>query len=179
VVEFQHDQPTPERETVVIVDYDPDWPRRYALVEARVKQALDDRARDVLHVGSTSVPGLGAKPVIDVNVLVDDPTDEESYLPALERAGFVFRIREPEWFEHRLLRGTDPRTNLHVFPFGCLESERMVLFRDWLRQNADDRALYERTKRELAAKEWPTAQDYADAKSGVVADIMSRAEASR
>jgi len=168
----------PQQETVVIVDYDPEWPRLFSIVEARVEQALGSSARDVLHVGSTSAPGLGAKPVIDVNVLVDDPTDEESYVPALERAGFVFRLREPEWFEHRLLRGTEPRTNLHIFPVGCPESERMVRFRDWLRRHPDDRALYERTKRDLASKEWPTPQDYVDAKAGVVREIMRRTEAS-
>jgi GrpB-like predicted nucleotidyltransferase (UPF0157 family) len=178
-VEFHGERPGPEPATVVIVDYDPEWPSLFAIVEARVKQALGDRARDVLHVGSTSVPGLGAKPIIDVNLLVDDSRDEHAYVPALERAGFVFRFREPEWFEHRLLRGTDPRTNLHVFPVGCIESERMVLFRDWLRRDAHDRALYERTKRDLASKPWPTVQDYADAKADVVVEIMRRAEASR
>jgi GrpB-like predicted nucleotidyltransferase (UPF0157 family) len=170
--------PPPQDETVVIVDYDPAWPRQFSIVEARVRQALGDRARDVLHVGSTSVPGLGAKPVIDVNVLVDDPDDEQSYLPALERAGFVFRLREPEWFEHRLFRGHEPRANVHIFPVGCSESDRMVRFRDWLRQHPDDRALYEGTKRDLASNSWPTAQDYADAKSGVVQDIMGRVDAS-
>ena len=100
----------PQQETVVIVDYDPEWPRLFSIVEARVEQALGSSARDVLHVGSTSAPGLGAKPVIDVNVLVDDPTDEQSYVPALERAGFASRLREPEWFKRRLLRGSEPRT---------------------------------------------------------------------
>jgi GrpB-like predicted nucleotidyltransferase (UPF0157 family) len=179
LVGFQRERPTPQRERVVIVDYDPQWPRLFSIVEARVKQALGGCAREVLHVGSTSVPGLGAKPVIDVNVLVDDASDEPSYVPALERAGFVFRVREPEWFEHRLLRGFGPRTNLHIFPVGCRESERMVCFRDWLRRDPHDRALYEKTKRELASNQWPTVQDYADAKSGVVAEIMRRAEASR
>jgi GrpB-like predicted nucleotidyltransferase (UPF0157 family) len=170
--------PSSPHEKVVIVDYDPQWPRLFSIVEARLREALGGCARDVLHVGSTSVPGLGAKPVIDVNVLVDDAGDETTYVPALERTGFVFRIREPEWFEHRLLRGTEPRTNVHVFSVGCPESERMVRFRDWLRRDPRDRALYERTKRELASKQWPTVQDYADAKSGVVMEIMRRAEAS-
>jgi GrpB-like predicted nucleotidyltransferase (UPF0157 family) len=133
----------------------------------------------VIHVGSTSVPGLGAKPIIDVNLLVDDTSDEPSYVPALVRAGFVFRLREPEWFEHRLLRGSEPRTNLHVFPVGCSESDRMVRFRDWLRRDPQDRALYERTKRDLASKPWRTGQDYADAKTQVVEEIMRRADASR
>jgi GrpB-like predicted nucleotidyltransferase (UPF0157 family) len=164
---------------VVIVDYDTQCPRLFSIVEARIREALGEGAREVVHVGSTSVPGLGAKPIVDVNLLVDDPSDEQSYVPALEAADFTFRLREPEWFEHRLLRGTQPRTNLHVFPVGCPESDRMVRFRDWLRQKPDDRALYERTKRRLASKSWRTVQDYADAKTDVVEEIMRRADASR
>ena len=163
---------------VVIVDYDPKWPLLFSTVEARISQALSGCARGVVHVGSTSVPGLGAKPIIDVNLLVDDASDEQSYIPSLERVGFQFRLRQPEWFEHRLLRGMDPRTNLHVFSVGCSESDRMVRFRDWLRRDPDDRALYERTKRGLASKRWQTTQDYAEAKTEVVAEIMRRADAS-
>jgi GrpB-like predicted nucleotidyltransferase (UPF0157 family) len=164
---------------VVIVDYDPEWPLLFSIVDARIRAALGERARDVVHVGSTSVPDLAAKPIIDVNVLVDDPSNEQSYVPALERAGFVFRLREPEWFEHRLLRGAEPRSNVHVFSVGSRESDRMVQFRDWLRRDLPDRVLYERTKRELASKRWRTMQDYADAKTQVVEEIMRRAAASR
>jgi GrpB-like predicted nucleotidyltransferase (UPF0157 family) len=162
---------------VVIVEYDPRWPSVFEDVAGRIIAALAERAREVLHVGSTSVPGLAAKPVIDVNVLVDDATDEPAYLPDLEAAGFAFRLREPEWFEHRLLRLDDPRTNLHVFSVGCVESQRMVQFRDWLREHPDDRLLYERTKRDLATRSWPTMQHYAGAKTQVVTDIMRRVEA--
>jgi GrpB-like predicted nucleotidyltransferase (UPF0157 family) len=162
---------------VVIVDYDARWPSVFDDVAGRISAGLGERAREVIHVGSTSVPGLAAKPVIDVNLLVDDSTDEAAYRADLEAAGFAFRLREPEWFEHRLFRLDEPRTNLHVFTVGCPESDRMVRFRDWLRGHRDDRELYERTKRELATRRWPTMQDYADAKTQVVADIGRRAEA--
>jgi GrpB-like predicted nucleotidyltransferase (UPF0157 family) len=106
---------------------------------------------------------------------VADTTDEDAYVPLLEAAGYVLRIREPEWFEHRVLKGTDPNVNLHVFPAGCSEVERMLRFRDHLRVNEADRELYLRTKRELAAQTWEHVQHYADAKSDVVAEILRRA----
>jgi GrpB-like predicted nucleotidyltransferase (UPF0157 family) len=130
------------------------------------------------HVGSTSVPGLAAKPLIDIVLVVDSTPDESSYVPALEAAGYVLRIREPEWFQHRMLRRHDPTVNLHVFSLGCEEVERMLAFRDWLREHEDDRILYEETKRELATRRWKYAQNYADAKTSVVREIMARARPS-
>jgi len=127
------------------------------------------------HCGSTSVPGLAAKPIIDMVLCVRDSSDEAAYVPALERASYVLRIREPEWFEHRCLKRVVPNVNLHVFSEGCAEVERMLLFRDTLRRDGAERALYERTKRELAAKSWRYVQNYADAKSEVVEQIIARA----
>jgi GrpB-like predicted nucleotidyltransferase (UPF0157 family) len=128
------------------------------------------------HVGSTSVPGLPAKPLIDIVLEVEDSADEEAYVQPLEAAGYTLRIREPGWFEHRLLKGPDTDVNLHVFSAGCEEVERMLLFRDWLRENSADRRLYADAKRELAGREWKYMQQYADAKTAVVHEIMARAE---
>ena len=127
------------------------------------------------HAGSTSVPGLAAKNQIDVVLGVPDSTDEAAYVPALEAAGFEFAIREPEWFEHRLFRGVDPKVNLHAFSADCEEIGRMLAFRDWLRTHPEDRELYEREKRRLAEQTWNTMQDYADAKTEVVREIVGRA----
>ena len=96
-------------------------------------------------------------------------------MPALEAEGYALRIREPEWYEHRVLKKTEPKVNLHVFPAGCEEIDRMLAFRDHLRTNEADRKLYARTKRELAAKEWKYVQNYADAKSEIVQEILQRA----
>jgi GrpB-like predicted nucleotidyltransferase (UPF0157 family) len=167
--------PAPARAKVVLADYDPEWPRLFEQAAARIRAALGDSALRVEHTGSTSVPGLAAKPIIDIVLVVDDTTDEAAYVPALEAAGYVLRVREPDWFEHRMFRGNDPDVNLHVFPRGCEEVERMVAFREHLRRDVADRELYERTKRELAAHDWGFVQNYADAKSGVVAEILSRA----
>jgi GrpB-like predicted nucleotidyltransferase (UPF0157 family) len=123
------------------------------------------------------VRGLPAKPLIDINIVVADTTDEDAYVPPLEAVGYVLRVREPDWFEHRMLRGSDPPVNLHVFNPGCEEIERMLRFRDHLRTNEADRELYARTKRELAAQKWKYVQNYADAKSEIVQEILSRAGA--
>ncbi len=164
---------------VLIVDYDPQWPALFEREAERIRAALGERVVLLEHVGSTSVPGLAAKPRIDVVLAVADSSDEPAYVPALERAGYVLRIREPDWFEHRLFKGPDTDINLHVFSQGCSEIDCMLLFRDWLRSNAADRQLYERTKRELAQRNWKYVQNYADAKTAVVEEIIARAQASK
>jgi GrpB-like predicted nucleotidyltransferase (UPF0157 family) len=163
---------------VTLVDYDPAWPVSYEGLAILIDGALGADVGALHHAGSTSVPGLAAKPIIDLVLEVADSADEEAYVPALEAAGFGFVHREPDWFEHRLLKFSQPRANLHVFSIGCPETRRMIAFRDHLRSDAGDRTLYERTKRELAARTWRIVQDYADAKTEVVAEIMSRALAS-
>jgi GrpB-like predicted nucleotidyltransferase (UPF0157 family) len=160
---------------VVLVDYDPRWPVLFEQAAGQIRSALGDAALQIHHVGSTSVPGLMAKPWIDINLVVADTTDEDAYVPKLEAAGYVLRIREPDWFEHRMLRSYEPPVNLHVFPPDCSEVERMLLFRDWLRTNDADRELYAQTKRELGAQEWKYVQNYADAKTAVVEEILARA----
>jgi GrpB-like predicted nucleotidyltransferase (UPF0157 family) len=162
---------------ITLVDYDPDWPRLYDREAARIRSALGDRIRLLEHAGSTSVPGLAAKPQIDIVLVVADTADEAAYVPDLEAAGYVLRVREPDWFEHRNFGGPDTVVNLHVFSAGCPEVERMLLFRDHLRRDETDRQLYERTKRELAAKVWKYTQNYADAKTAVVREILTRAQA--
>jgi GrpB-like predicted nucleotidyltransferase (UPF0157 family) len=121
------------------------------------------------------VPGLAAKPIVDMTLVVADSSDEEAYVPDLVAVGYVLRIREPDWYEHRILKGPDTNVNLHVFSDGCTEVERMVAFRDWLRTHDDDRELYESAKRDLAAQEWKYVQNYADAKSEIVRQILTRA----
>ena len=160
---------------IQIVDYDPQWPRLFDREAERIHAALGDRVVLLEHAGSTSVPGLAAKPRIDMVLVVADSSDEPAYVPALEAAGYVLAIREPDWYEHRVFKGPDTDVNLHVFSPSCPEIERMLLFRDWLRGNPDDRRLYERTKRELARKEWKYTQNYADAKTDVVEEILLRA----
>ena len=164
--------------TIHLADYDPEWPRLYAREAIRIRAVLGDRVRRLEHVGSTSVPGLAAKPVIDIVLAVPDSSDEPIYVPDMEAAGYVVWIREPEWYEHRVFKGPDTNINLHTFTddaVGLAEMDRMVLFRDWLRTHDDERDLYLATKRELAAREWRYVQHYADAKTAVVEAIIARA----
>ena len=165
----------PHNAPITLAEYDPAWPELFEREAERIRMALGDRALRLEHTGSTSVPGLAAKPIIDITLLVPDSADEPAYAPALEAAGYVLRIREPHWLEHRLFKGPDTDVNLHVFSEGCVELDRMVGFRDWLRAHPDDRELYERTKRELATRTWRHVQHYADAKTGVVEEIIARA----
>jgi GrpB-like predicted nucleotidyltransferase (UPF0157 family) len=161
---------------ITLAEYDSAWPVLYEREAARIRAALADRALLIEHVGSTSVPGLAAKPHIDVLLAVADSSDEASYVPALEDAGYVLHIREPGWHEHRNFRGLETELNLHVFSEGCVEIERMLRFRDHLRRNRTDRLLYERTKRELAQRTWKYGQHYADAKTRIVEEILARAD---
>ncbi|HET8891190.1 MAG TPA: GrpB family protein [Candidatus Angelobacter sp.] len=162
---------------IVIVDCNPQWPELFKREADRIRTALGDRALRIEHAGSTAVPGLAAKPIIDVLLVVSDSGVEDAYAPALEAAGSVLRIRETNWFEHRMFKGPDTDMNLHVFSLGCPEVDRMLVFRDWLRNNAADRDLYARTKLALAQNEWKYVQNYADAKTAIIKEIMARARA--
>lgn len=168
-----------ERRAVEILEYDPSWAGRYAAEAARIHAALDGRELLLEHIGSTAVPGLAAKPIVDILVVVVDPADEAAYVPALEAAGYELRIREPAWHEHRMLRAPAKDAHLHVLPVGCPEIERYLLLRDRLRTDASERELYAATKRRLAAQEWPTVPHYAEAKSEVVEAIIARAGEAR
>jgi GrpB-like predicted nucleotidyltransferase (UPF0157 family) len=164
---------------ISIVDYDPQWPHWFQREAERIRVLLGDRAHQIEHVGSTSVPGLAAKPVVDILLIVANSSNESEYVPPLERGGYQLRIREPEWHEHRMFKGPDTDINLHVLSDGCAEIERILMFRDWLRNNESDRSLYVTTKRDLAQKDWKYAQNYADAKTAVIEAIMAKAAMSR
>jgi GrpB-like predicted nucleotidyltransferase (UPF0157 family) len=158
--------------TVVVQDPDPQWPARFASARDLLVRALGDRALAVEHIGSTAVPGLAAKPVIDVSVTVPDVADEAAYAPALEGAGLVLRVREPG---HRVFRSPARDLHVHVYSPGDLAAADQLVLRDWLRWHSDDRARYARTKRELAGRERRDMDDYADAKSAVIGEILARA----
>jgi GrpB-like predicted nucleotidyltransferase (UPF0157 family) len=162
---------------VVLAEPDPGWPAQYEAEAAQLRAILGDRVLRLEHVGSTSVPGLPAKPIIDLLLVVGDPADEDAYVAPLEAAGYTLRIREPDWHQHRMLRGPRIMINLHVFGPDSPEIPRMLAFRDWLRANDDERDLYGDAKRELAARRWDYLQRYADAKGEVIEAIIARARA--
>jgi GrpB-like predicted nucleotidyltransferase (UPF0157 family) len=162
-------------QAIVIADYDPAWPERFRREEAKIRRSLGEAALAVEHIGSTSVPRLAAKPIVDILLVVEDSGEEASYLPAMEEAGYVLRVREPNFEEHRMFRTPGKDVHVHVFSVGSKEIERLLLLRDRLRGNERDRELYASTKRKLASRDWPSMQHYADAKSGVVEGILKRA----
>lgn len=164
----------PYNAPIILVEYDPRWPELFEREANRIRSVLGSKALQIEHVGSTSVPGLCAKPIIDMLLVVKNSADEPSYVPALETAGYTLRIREPEWFEHRLFKGPDTDINLHVFSEGASEIDRMLCFRDWLRSNETDRDKYAQVKRSLAKNKWRHVQHYADAKTSIVQEIMER-----
>ncbi|MBA4603306.1 GrpB family protein [Thermoactinomyces mirandus] len=168
----------PHNAPITLVEYDPHWPELFEREADRVRSILGGKALQVEHVGSTSVPGLRAKPIIDMLLVVADSADELSYVPALEAGGYMLRVREPEWFEHRLFKGPDTDINLHVFSAGTPEIDRMLRFRDWLRANDTDRDKYACAKRSLAQRVWRHVQHYADAKTSIIQEIMNRASES-
>jgi GrpB-like predicted nucleotidyltransferase (UPF0157 family) len=165
----RHDGP------IRLASYDAGWPALYEREAARIRSVLGDRVVQLEHVGSTSVPGLSAKPVIDILLVVPDSADEDAYVPDMLAAGYRLVIREPDWHEHRLFKGPDTVINLHTFSPGSSEIRRMLAFRDRLRTHPEELAAYEATKRDLAGRTWAFVQDYADAKGEVVEGIIARA----
>jgi GrpB-like predicted nucleotidyltransferase (UPF0157 family) len=170
---------TPHNAPIALAEYDPDWPILFDREASRIGAALGNTVIHLEHAGSTSVPGLAAKPIIDIVLEVPDSADEPAYVPALEAAGYVLWSREPDWFEHRMFKGPDTDINLHVFTGGAAEIDKMLLFRDWLRTCEADRDAYLKVKRELAQRAWRHVQHYADAKSAIVEQIVAQAAAAR
>ena len=161
-----------ERRALVLTDPDPTWPAAYAVHEARIRDALGPTAVQVQHIGSTSVPGLAAKPIIDVLVTVVDITAEEDHVEPLLAAGYELRVREPG---HRLVRTPERDVHVHLLPVGDEAATDHQLFRDHLRTDRADRELYEQTKRALVRREWSDMNAYAEAKTEVITAIKERA----
>jgi GrpB-like predicted nucleotidyltransferase (UPF0157 family) len=162
---------------IELAEPDPTWPELFAREAERIRSLLGDDVLLLEHVGSTSVPGLPAKPIIDILLIVPDSGDEPTYVPRLEAAGYVLRIREPDWHQHRVFKGPDTNVNVHVFSSGSTEIDRMLGFRDRLRSHPDEFERYLSAKRDLAARDWEFVQQYADAKSDVIEAIIGRAQA--
>ena len=165
-----------EKRHLEVVDYDSSWPEDFIEHRNRLAEALYEQSVDIEHIGSTSVPGLAAKPIIDIVVVVDDITAEEDYLPQLLATGYVLRVREPG---HRLVRTPELDVHVHIYQKGDAAVMNYLLLRDRLRADAGDRELYARTKRELIVQGFDDMNAYSDAKSEAIAGILARARASR
>ena len=166
---------SPHNAEIYLAPYDPSWPAQYEAEAAKIRAALGERAVALEHVGSTSIPGLSAKPIIDIVLCVADSSDEDAYVPALTAQGYRLHLREPDWEQHRVMKGDSPMVNLHVFTVGSRELTRMVGFRDRCRSHPEELALYRDTKQALAGQVWRHVQHYANAKGEVVEAIIARA----
>lgn len=162
-----------ERRRIEIVDYDPHWPDAYEQHRARVAAALGGRARRIEHIGSTAVPGLAAKPIVDVLVTVGDADEEGLTVPALTAAGYELRVREPG---HRVFRTPERDVHVHIWSEGHPDVARQIAFRDRLRESSGDRRAYERLKRDLARREWSDMDEYADAKGPFIESVLARVD---
>lgn len=165
-------------EAITIVQPDPTWPARFQVLKDKIETALGSSVVSIEHVGSTSVPDLPAKNIIDIDLVVPDIEDELAFVPALEAAGFQFLLREPSWHKHRLFCSYKPdNSNLHVWGPGCPEVVRHKLFRDWLRQHPDDCVAYAQMKRESAAATTETGgnmMDYTERKNSFIEGLLKR-----
>ena len=162
-------------QTIQLNPYDEKWPALFEREKERILKILKDKALMIEHIGSTSVQGLMAKPIIDILLVVEDAGKEEDYMDDLCRHGYILRVREPDFENHHMFKGPDTDIHLHVFSKGSKEIGKYLLFRNYLRLHDDARELYENTKKELAKKTWKYVQNYADAKSEVVQKILSDA----
>lgn len=165
-------------EPVVICDYDAAWPLEFRAIGDRLRSALGDVALRIDHIGSTSIPGLAAKPIIDIQVSVERLEPMTDYLVPLESLGLTWRKDNPEKTK-RYFRETPGtrRTHIHVRKLGSWHQQYPLLFRDYLRVHTADQLLYATTKRGLAAKFPNDRHAYTDAKDAIFWEIIRRADA--
>jgi GrpB-like predicted nucleotidyltransferase (UPF0157 family) len=168
---------SPGAEEIEVSTYSPTWAGIFDSAKAAII-AASVPAFTIEHIGSTAVPDLAAKPVIDIDLIVADPDDEDSYTPALTALGYVLTVRERSWYQHRMLRHAAPRINLHIFGRNCPEHLRHLLFRDWLRKHPEDRDYYSRAKRDAKIGAL-NVQDYNQRKQAVILDIYRKIFESR
>lgn len=165
---------------LAVVPADPAWPAVFDVFRARIVAALGPSGYLAInHVGSTSIPDLPAKDVIDIDLVVPSNTDEAAFVPQLEAAGFHFLARESHWHEHRFFCAYEPRSaNLHVWGPDCPEVERHRIFRDYLLRHEEERTEYARVKEEAMRATRATGgivQDYNLRKEETIRGILRRA----
>lgn len=164
------------RVPLVVVGYDPAWPQTYERWRRRVAAALGRTAIRVEHVGSTSVPGLAAKPIVDIQVCVADLGGEPRYVPLLQAIGLVLRSRDEL---HRFLRppaGQPREVHVHVCAAGGQWERDHLLFRDYLRAHPAACLRYAEAKQASARRWSDDGWAYTEAKTGIILDVLEQAE---
>ncbi|MFT2112746.1 GrpB family protein [Marinomonas sp. 2405UD68-3] len=164
-----------EKVEIKIVQHQVEWKNIFSFHRNAIEEALGEKALLIEHIGSTSVPGLAAKPIIDIVVAVKDAADERDYLGALISAGYQLRVREPDFFQHRMVRTPKRDTHIHIFSEGCGEIEKYLLLRDYLRNKKEARDEYEQVKLAFSKQSWTDMNAYADAKGLVIQKLLHEA----
>ena len=170
-------------QSIVIADYDPQWSQLYEIEAQRISNALGDLLIAIEHVGSTSVPGLAAKPRIDFMPGVASEEDLDRTIAPMTALGFQYISKYEDEMPYRRLFARDATpdliaVNIHTVAVGSEFWERHLLFRDYLRANPDIADQYARLKRVLAPK-FTVTNDYADAKTEFIRSVEERARAER
>jgi len=168
-----------EKRVIEIISYDDSWPLKYVEHKNKIIEALGDSKINIEHIGSTAVPHLSAKPIIDILLVVKDSSNEDEYLDKMESAGYQLRVREPDFHEHRMFRTIERDVHIHILSNGSSEIERYISFRNRLRTNGLDRNNYEKLKLKLATKQWEDMNEYAEAKSEIIERIIAAEVESR
>ena len=160
---------------VIIVDYDPDWPILYEKEKQQILEAVGDRILVIEHVGSTAVPGLGAKPIIDIMVGVHNKTNADECLFPLQKIGYTDVTPEPDNSEWFYCLGKAPHSvgyHLHLMKFQSGHWNRHLVFRDYLRNHSDMAEKYFRLKKRLSKKYGINRVGYTDAKTAFIEKIV-------
>ncbi len=165
-----------EKRPIVLVPYRPEWVELFALHRKTIADAVGSVALGIEHIGSTSVPGLAAKPIVDILLVLPDSAAEHTYLPHLEARGYQLRVREPDFEEHRMLRTPEKDVHVHVYSEGSAEVRRCLLFRDQLRRDEGDRRRYQALKLRLAERDWEDMNAYANAKGELIEKVIAKAQ---
>ena len=173
---FQVTGESERSDSITVVEFDREWPARFASWRDLIARSLGRSTLRIDHIGSTSVPGLMAKPIVDIQISVSDISDEERYVPELERLGVQLRSRDDLHRYFRPFADRPRNVHVHVCPAGSEWERRHLLFRAYLRANPAPRVVYVEAKREAARVWMDDGWAYTDAKSGVILDIMEEAE---
>ena len=163
----------PQPEIIEVLPYDEQWSQIYLTQKKLILAELGNTILSIEHIGSTSVPNLSAKLVIDIDLIVEDPNQEDLYVSKLHKLGYDLTVREPSWYGHRMLRLDAPRVNLHIFPPMCPEHWRHLLFKEWLMNHPDDLFLYCKAKEE-AQNQVENSHEYNGKKQPVIHKIYQK-----
>ena len=161
---------------LVIVPYNPEWPLLFCRLGSMLREALGPIALRIDNIGSTSITGLAAKPIIDIQISVADFEPLDLYRLPLEKLGYVFRATNPE-LTKRYFREQpgERRTHIHVRRWGSWAEQLALLFRDYMRSHNEDAQAYAKLKYDLAEKYQEDRQGYTDANAPLIWEIMRKA----